>query len=136
VTGPVERVDRRLHRDAEPAGDLAAVTLLQEREVAVDVDDLLADGRVLPLPRSREIAVQLPRAQPPSKTVVSDAAGEVKISVPRDREGTFTPQIVKRQFAVRSFDQFDDPVVTSEAFAENALLNRLESIFEVPGNCV
>src|SRR3712207_1031509 len=29
-----------------------------------------------------------------SKTVVSDAAGEVSVEVPRDREGTFEPQIV------------------------------------------
>src|SRR3982750_2458059 len=32
-----------------------------------------------------------------SKTVVSDAAGEVDIAVPRDREGTFEPQIVKKR---------------------------------------
>ena len=32
-----------------------------------------------------------------SKTVVSDAAGEVLIDVPRDREGTFEPQIVKKR---------------------------------------
>src|SRR3954447_24927950 len=31
------------------------------------------------------------------KTVVSDAAGEVRIDVPRDREGTFVPQIVKKR---------------------------------------
>jgi transposase-like protein len=32
-----------------------------------------------------------------SKTVVSDAAGEVEIGVPRDRESTFEPQIVKKR---------------------------------------
>jgi putative transposase len=32
-----------------------------------------------------------------SKTVVSDAAGEVRVDVPRDREGTFEPQIVKKR---------------------------------------
>jgi transposase-like protein len=32
-----------------------------------------------------------------SKTVISDAAGEVAIDVPRDRQGTFTPQIVKKR---------------------------------------
>ena len=32
-----------------------------------------------------------------SKTVISDAAGEVEINVPRDREGTFEPQIVKKR---------------------------------------
>src|SRR3954470_24657376 len=31
------------------------------------------------------------------KTVISDAAGEVGISVPRDGEGTFEPQIVKKR---------------------------------------
>jgi putative transposase len=32
-----------------------------------------------------------------AKTVISDAAGEVAIEVPRDREGTFEPQIVKKR---------------------------------------
>ncbi|WP_417368041.1 IS256 family transposase [Haloechinothrix salitolerans] len=32
-----------------------------------------------------------------SKTVVSDAVGEVEIEVPRDRESTFDPQIVKKR---------------------------------------
>jgi transposase-like protein len=31
------------------------------------------------------------------KTVISDAAGEVRIDVPRDREGTFEPRIVKKR---------------------------------------
>ena len=31
------------------------------------------------------------------KTVISDAAGEVRIDVPRDRDGTFEPQIVKKR---------------------------------------
>jgi putative transposase len=40
------------------------------------------------------------------KTVVSDAAGEVGIDVPRDREGTFEPQIVKkRQRRLSEVDQ-------------------------------
>ncbi len=32
-----------------------------------------------------------------AKTVISDAVGEVRINVPRDREGTFEPQIVKKR---------------------------------------
>ncbi|GHF73376.1 transposase-like protein [Amycolatopsis bartoniae] len=32
-----------------------------------------------------------------SKTVVTDAVGEVEIEVPRDRESTFEPQIVKKR---------------------------------------
>lgn len=31
------------------------------------------------------------------KTVISDAAGEVEVNVPRDRESTFEPQIVKKR---------------------------------------
>jgi putative transposase len=31
------------------------------------------------------------------KTVISDAAGEVRIDVPRDRDGTFEPRIVKKR---------------------------------------
>jgi putative transposase len=32
-----------------------------------------------------------------AKTVISDAVGEVRIDVPRDREGTFEPQVVKKR---------------------------------------
>jgi len=40
------------------------------------------------------------------KTVVSDAVGDVEIQVPRDREGTFSPQIVKkRQRRLSSVDE-------------------------------
>jgi putative transposase len=41
-----------------------------------------------------------------SKTVISDAAGEVQIDVPRDRESTFEPQIVrKRQRRLTEVDE-------------------------------
>jgi transposase-like protein len=41
-----------------------------------------------------------------SKTVISDAAGEVDIAVPRDREGTFEPRIVrKRQRRLADVDE-------------------------------
>lgn len=41
-----------------------------------------------------------------TKTVISDAVGEVEIAVPRDREGTFEPQIVKkRQRRLNSVDE-------------------------------
>uniref|UniRef100_UPI0026B8A691 transposase n=1 Tax=Prauserella endophytica TaxID=1592324 RepID=UPI0026B8A691 len=40
------------------------------------------------------------------KTVVSDAVGEVEIDVPRDRESTFEPTIVKkRQRRLRDVDE-------------------------------
>ena len=32
-----------------------------------------------------------------SKTIVTEAAGEVRIEVPRDRDGTFAPQVVKKR---------------------------------------
>jgi hypothetical protein len=41
-----------------------------------------------------------------SKTVISDAVGEVRIDVPRDREGTFEPQIVKKR--QRRFTDVDE----------------------------
>jgi transposase-like protein len=44
------------------------------------------------------------------KTVVSDAAGEVSIEVPRDREGTFEPQIVKKR--QRRFAEVDKIVLS------------------------
>jgi transposase-like protein len=45
-----------------------------------------------------------------SKTVVSDAVGEVTIDVPRDREGTFAPQIVKKR--QRRLTAVDDVVLS------------------------
>jgi putative transposase len=45
-----------------------------------------------------------------SKTVVSDAVGEVVIEVPRDREGTFTPRIVKKR--QRRFTEVDEIVLS------------------------
>lgn len=41
-----------------------------------------------------------------TKMVISDAVGEIEISVPRDREGSFRPQIVrKRQRRLGSVDE-------------------------------
>jgi putative transposase len=45
-----------------------------------------------------------------SKTVVSDAAGEVSIDVPRDRAGTFEPQIVKKR--QRRLGEVDEVVLS------------------------
>src|SRR3954453_6617196 len=45
-----------------------------------------------------------------SKTVVSDAAGEVEINVPRDREGTFEPRIVKKR--QRRLSEVDEIVLS------------------------
>src|SRR3954464_1982859 len=45
-----------------------------------------------------------------SKTGVADAAGEVLIEVPRDREGTFEPQIVKKR--QRRLTEVDEIVVS------------------------
>ncbi len=45
-----------------------------------------------------------------AKTVVSDSAGEVAINVPRDREGTFEPQIVKKR--QRRLGEVDEMVLS------------------------
>jgi len=39
------------------------------------------------------------------KTVLAQSTGEVGIEVPRDREGTFEPQIVKKQRRLSGVDQ-------------------------------
>jgi len=52
------------------------------------------------------------------KTVVSDAAGEVRIDVPRDREGTFEPQIVKKRQQDRVDDQGAGGPVEDGGYAE------------------
>src|SRR3954454_13456439 len=44
------------------------------------------------------------------KTVISDAAGEVQIDVPRNREGTFEPQIVKKR--QRRLSEVDEIVLS------------------------
>jgi transposase-like protein len=44
------------------------------------------------------------------KTVTSDAVGEVRIEVPRDREGSFTPHIVKKR--QRRLGQVDEVVLS------------------------
>ncbi|CAM5583247.1 hypothetical protein SCALM49S_10332 [Streptomyces californicus] len=73
VTRPVEWVDRRLDRGAEPAEDLAGVPLLEEREVAVDPVDLGSDRRVPALAGPGEVAVQLTRGEPPGNHTVEVA---------------------------------------------------------------
>src|SRR5436853_6636945 len=45
-----------------------------------------------------------------SKTVVSDAAGEVSVDVPRDREGTFEPKIVRKR--QRRLGEVDEMVLS------------------------
>jgi putative transposase len=44
------------------------------------------------------------------KTVISDAAGEVQIDVPRDRESTFEPQIDKKR--QRRLSEVDEIVIS------------------------
>src|SRR5215831_4825485 len=45
-----------------------------------------------------------------AKTVISDAVGEVRVNVPRDREGTFEPQIVKKR--QRRLNEVDEIVLS------------------------
>lgn len=61
----VERVDRRLERDTEAAGDLAGVSLFQEREVVVDQGHLAAHRRPAAFAHLGEILVDLTRGQLP-----------------------------------------------------------------------
>ena len=71
VMRPVERVDRATRpRNPEPAADLACVTLLQKREVAVEQTQLLPHRRPGTLARPREVPIDLPRRQPPRRHAV------------------------------------------------------------------
>ncbi|MGH3499573.1 MAG: IS256 family transposase [Nocardioidaceae bacterium] len=45
-----------------------------------------------------------------SKTVISDAVGEIEIAVPRDRDGSFDPQIVKKR--QRRLNEVDEVVLS------------------------
>ena len=48
-----------------------------------------------------------PATAPATKTVLTDAAGQVEIEVPRDRDGTFEPVIVgKRQRRLCDVDRW------------------------------
>src|SRR5919205_299161 len=59
------------------------------------------------------------------KTVISDAAGEVRIEVPRDREGTFEPQIVKKR--QRRLTEVDEIVLS--LYAEGMTTGEISAHF-------
>ncbi len=48
-----------------------------------------------PCPRGTRLHQRTQRDRP--KAVLTEATGQVQIDVPRDRDGTFTPQIVKKR---------------------------------------
>lgn len=64
-----------------------------------------------------------------SKTVRTDV-GEVRIDVPRDREGTFTPQIVPKY--ARRVDGFDDTVISlyAKGLTTGEIQAHLEDIYD------
>src|SRR5918998_1189199 len=61
-----------------------------------------------------------------SKTVVSDAVGEVEINVPRDRESTFEPQIVKKR--QRRLGEVDEIVLS--LYAKGLTTGEISAHFE------
>ena len=73
-----------------------------------------------------------------SKTVVTDACGEVEIAVPRDREGSFEPQIVsKRQRRLTDLDQLVISLSEHRPFARwgrDQLLSERGQLFAAPGS--
>lgn len=109
--------DRKRGRQSSPEQAAAAAMVAQAREQGLELtgpDGLLKlfTKNVLETALNEEMTEHLGheknRAEPGRgtsnirngsrpKTVVSDAAGEVQIEVPRDREGTFEPQIVKKR---------------------------------------
>jgi putative transposase len=60
-----------------------------------------------------------------TKTVISDAVGEVRIDVPRDREGTFEPRIVKKR--QRRLTEVDEIVLS--LYAEGLTTGEISAHF-------
>jgi transposase-like protein len=116
VVGAEEKIKRSGRRvSAEQAAAAAMVAEARERGLALTGPDgllKLFTKSVLETALNEEMTEHLGhepnRAEPDRestnvrngtrrKTVVSDAAGEVDIEVPRDRESTFEPKIVKKR---------------------------------------
>lgn len=109
--------DRKQGRQLSPEQAAAAAMVAEARERGLELtgpDGLLKlfTKNVLETALNEEMTAHLGheknRAEPGRetsnirngsrpKTVMSDAVGELQIEVPRDREGTFTPQIVKKR---------------------------------------
>lgn len=70
VDRTVELIDRRLHRDPEPAQDLTGIALLEKREVVVDLVRFRPHRARCPLTRPGEIPVQMLGGQTPSDQIV------------------------------------------------------------------
>lgn len=108
---------KRSKRELSPEQVAAAAMVAQARERGLDLtgpDGLLKlfTKNVLETALDEELTDHLGheknRAEPErdstnvrngtrSKTVISDAVGEVEIDVPRDRDSTFMPKIVKKR---------------------------------------
>jgi putative transposase len=113
---PQDRHERKAeNRSAEQAAAAAMVAQARERGLALTGPDgllKLFTKNVLETALNEEMTEHLGheknraeagrdstnvRNGTRAKTVVSDAAGAVEIAVPRDREGSFEPQIVKKR---------------------------------------
>jgi putative transposase len=124
LVSPRKRESEGRQRSPEQAAAAAMVAAAREQGLALTGPDgllKLFTKNVLETALNEEMTEHLGheknRAEPErdstnvrngtrSKSVVSDAAGEVRIEVPRDREGTFSPQIVrKRQRRLTDVDE-------------------------------
>ena len=77
-----------------PDGLLKALTkTVVETALDEEMSEHLGSDKHAPEGRNRENSRNGKR----SKTIVTEAAGEVQIEVPRDRDGTFAPQVVKKR---------------------------------------
>src|SRR6266480_882225 len=112
-----DKSDKRDERQLSPEQAAAAAMVAEARQRGLELtgpDGLLKlfTKNVLETALNEEITEHLGyeknRAEPGrqtanvrngarAKTVISDAVGEVRIGVPRDRDGTFEPQIVKKR---------------------------------------
>jgi putative transposase len=122
--------EKRAGRQVSPEQAAAAAMVAQAREQGLDLtgpDGLLKlfTKNVLETALNEEMTEHLGHAKNQAdpdrdsanvrngtrtKTVVSDAVGEVEVAVPRDRDSTFEPQIVKKR--QRRLGDVDDIVLS------------------------
>ena len=65
-----------------------------------------------------------------TKTVLTDAAGEVQIEVPRDRDATFTPVIVAK--GQRRLTDVDAVAISTSSRVRQGLWRRISSVLNRP----
>lgn len=67
------------------------------------------------------------------KTIIDEEGHQIRVEVPRDREGIFEPKLIPK--GVRRFNGFDDKVISlySRGMTMSEIQGHLEEIYHTPG---